>query len=45
MGLRCKEAQILGGDSDGHHKLIPRILLSTMEGELPFELTQKKFPI
>ena len=26
-------------------KLIPRILLSTAEGELPFVLTRKQFPI
>ena len=31
LGQRCIEAQILGG---GQCKLIPRILLSTTEGEL-----------
>ena len=37
--------QILVGDFHRHRKLIPRILLSTTEGELPFVLTRKQFPI
>ena len=45
LGLRCIEVQILGGDFHGQRKLIPRILLSTTEGELPFVLTRKQFPI
>ena len=45
LGLRCIEVQILGGDFHGQRKLIPRILLSTAEGELPFVLTRKQFPI
>ena len=45
LGLRCIEGQILGGDLHGQCKLIPRILLSTAAGELPFILTRKQFPI
>ena len=45
LGQRCIEAQILGGEFNGQCKLIPRILLSTTEGELPFILTRKQFPI
>ena len=45
LGLRCIEVQILGGDFHGQRKLIPRILLSTAQGELPFVLTRKQFPI
>src|SRR3954452_12423755 len=36
---------MLGGDFDGDLKLIPRICLTTTEGELPFQLMQKQFPI
>jgi ATP-dependent exoDNAse (exonuclease V) alpha subunit len=35
----------LGGDNDGQVKIIPRIKLSTTEGELPFILTRKQFPV
>ena len=45
LGQRCIEVRILGGDFHGQCKLIPRILLSTTEGELPFVLTCKQFPI
>ena len=45
LGLHCIEVQILGGDFHGQRKLIPRILLSTAEGELPFVLPRKQFPI
>jgi len=45
LGFRCIEVQILGGDFHGTKKLIPRILLATMEGELPFILRRKQFPI
>ena len=41
LGLRCIEVEIQGGDFHGQRKLIPRILLSTTEGELPFVLTRK----
>ena len=37
--------QILGGDFHEQQKLNPRILLSTVEGELSFVLTHKQFPI
>ena len=45
LRLHCIEVQILGGDFHGQRKLIPRIILSTTEGELPFVLTCKQFPI
>jgi len=38
LGFRCIEVQILGGDFHGTKKLIPRILLATTDGELPFIL-------
>ena len=41
----CIAVRILGGDFDGHSKLLPRIVLSTNEGELPFILERKQFPI
>ena len=42
MGQRCIKVRLL---RDGQVKLIPRILLSTTEGDLPFILTRKQFPI
>jgi len=45
LGQRCIEAQILGGDFHGKRKLIPRIVLATTEGELPFILKRKQFPV
>ncbi|KAH0603160.1 uncharacterized protein H6S33_008164 [Morchella sextelata] len=45
MERRCIEVRILGGDNDGQVKIIPRIKLSTTEGELPFILTRKQFPV
>ena len=41
----CIEVQILGGEFNGTLKILPRIKLSTTEGELPFILTRKQFPI
>lgn len=41
----CIQVQILGGEFDGTRKILPRIKLSTTEGELPFILTRKQFPI
>ena len=41
----CIEVQILGGTFDGTVKILPQIMLSTTEGELPFILTRKQFPI
>jgi len=45
LGQHCIEVQILGGNFHGQRKLIPRILLASMEGELPFILSRKQFPI
>jgi len=45
LGQRCIEVQILGGNFPSQRKLIPRIPLVSMEGELPFILTRKQFPI
>jgi len=45
LGQHCIEVQILGGTFHGRRKLIPRIQLATLEGELPFILTRKQFPI
>ena len=42
---RCIDVQILGGNFHGQRKLIPRILLASLEGELPFILTLKQFLI
>ena len=41
----CIGVRILGGDFDSHCKFLPRIVLSTNEGELPFILKRKQFPI
>ncbi len=45
LGVRCIEATILNGVFAGVAKLLPRIKLSTTEGELPFILSRKQFPI
>ena len=45
LRFRCIEVQILGRNLHGTKKLIPRILLVTTEGELPFILQRKQFPI
>jgi len=45
LGQHCIEVQILDGTFHGRHKLIPRIQLATLEGQLPFILTRKQFPI
>ena len=41
----CIEVRILDGQFAGAVKILPRITLSTTEGELPFILTRKQFPI
>ena len=41
----CIEVRILEGQFAGVVKILPRITLSTTEGELPFILTRKQFPI
>ena len=45
LSRTCIAVRILRGDFDGHCKLLPRIVLSTNEGELPFILKRKQFPI
>ena len=42
IGQHCIKVRLL---RDGQVKLIPRILLSTTEGDLAFILTYKQFPI
>lgn len=39
------EGQLLGGNHDGELKIIPRIPLTSVEGELPFILTRRQFPV
>ena len=38
-------ASILGGDFDGDTVGIPRIILNSNEGELPFILSRRQFPV
>lgn len=45
LSRSCIGLRILGGDFDGHCKLLPPILLTTNEGDLPFILKRKQFPI
>ena len=45
LSRTCIGVPILSGDFDGHCKLLPRIVLSTNEGELLFNLKRKQFPI
>ncbi|KAH0609830.1 uncharacterized protein H6S33_012376 [Morchella sextelata] len=45
LGVRCIEAKILGGEFDGEPKVIPRIQLSSTEGDLPFTLMRRQLPI
>ena len=45
LGRRCIALRILGGDFVGHCTLLPRISCSTNEGQLPFILRRKQFPI
>ncbi|KAH0606715.1 uncharacterized protein H6S33_003549 [Morchella sextelata] len=45
LGVRCIEAKILGGEFDGEPKIIPRIQLSSTEGDLPFTLMRRQLPI
>ena len=42
---RCLEGRLLGGDHDGELRIIPRIPLTSLEGELPFILTWRQFPV
>ena len=41
----CLEGKILGGEFDGETRLVPRILLNTTEGELPWIVSSKQFLI
>ena len=45
IGRFILEGQILGGERHGQKRLIPRILMNTTEGELPWIISQKQFPI
>ena len=45
LSRRLIEASIIGGPFDGNQVFIPRIALQTNDGNLPFTLTRKQFPI
>jgi hypothetical protein len=45
LGRSCIGGIISGGQFDGQFRLLPRIRLTTLEGDLPFLLTRKQFPI
>ena len=45
IGRYNLESQLLGGDHNGELKIIPRIPLTSVEGELPFILTRRQFPV
>ena len=45
LGRSCIGGIILGGQFDGEFRLLPRIKLTTLEGDLPFILTRKQFPV
>ncbi len=45
LGRRCLEGRILTGSFAGKLKLIPRIKLTTTEGEFPFILSRKQYPV
>ncbi|KAH8144382.1 uncharacterized protein LAJ45_11628 [Morchella importuna] len=45
LGRRCIEARILDGEFDGQPKVIPRIQLSSAEGDLPFIIIRRQLPI
>ena len=45
IGRRCIEARILGGRFHDQLRLIPRIKLTSTEGELPYILTRLQFPL
>ena len=36
---------MLGGEFDSQLRVLPRIRLTTTEGELPFQLIRKQFPV
>jgi hypothetical protein len=45
LGQSCIGGIISGGHFNGQFRLLPRIRLTTLEGDLPFLLTRKQFPI
>jgi hypothetical protein len=45
VGRRCIETRILGGTFHNQLRLIPRIKLTSKEGELPFIVSRRQFPI
>ena len=45
LGQSCIGGIISGGQYNGQFRLLPRIKLTTLEGDLPFILTRKQFPI
>ena len=45
LSRSCIGVGILDGDFECHCKLLPRIILTTNEGNLPFILKRKQFPI
>ena len=45
IGRRCLEAHILGGTFANQLRAIPRIKLSSTEGELSFIVSRWQFPI
>ena len=42
---RCLETRILTGEFAGQLRVIPRIQLTSTEGELPFIITRRQFPV
>ena len=45
IGRYCLEGRLSGGDHDGQLRIIPRIPLSSVEGDLSFILTRRQFPV
>jgi ATP-dependent DNA helicase PIF1 len=45
LGRRYIKTQILGGSFHGQLRLIPRIKLTSTDGELPFIVSRRQFPI
>jgi hypothetical protein len=44
LGCRCIQARILGGTFDGQVRLIPRIALTSTDGDLPFIVSRRSSP-
>ena len=42
---RSIEIRLLGGDWDGQLRLLPRIMLTSNDDDLPYILTRKQFPV